>query len=141
MHACGQRRLSYRASMGALFIQLYRHEPIFNMPFRVLSVLMDIDSLVQKWRHNHVMMVQRMIGNRIGTGGSSGYHYLRSTVSDRYRVFLDLFNLSTFFVPRKYIPELTAAIKRALEFRRQSPLREAVSVVATASVSDAGVSV
>ena len=29
---------------------------------------------------NHVMMVQRMIGSKVGTGGSSGYQYLRSTV-------------------------------------------------------------
>jgi len=28
----------------------------------------------------HVMLVQRMIGSKLGTGGSSGYHYLRSTV-------------------------------------------------------------
>ena len=37
-----------------------------------ISVLFVID--------NHVMMVQRMIGSKIGTGGSSGYHYLRSTI-------------------------------------------------------------
>lgn len=29
---------------------------------------------------NHVCMVHRMIGSKAGTGGSSGYHYLRSTV-------------------------------------------------------------
>jgi len=29
---------------------------------------------------NHVMLVQRMIGNKFGTGGSSGYQYLRATV-------------------------------------------------------------
>jgi len=29
---------------------------------------------------NHVMMVQRMIGSKFGTGGSSGYQYLRATV-------------------------------------------------------------
>ena len=28
----------------------------------------------------HVLMVQRMIGSRVGTGGSSGYHYLRATI-------------------------------------------------------------
>lgn len=47
-----------------------------------------------------------MIGSKAGTGGSSGYHYLRSTVSDRYKVFVDLFNLATFLVPRHWVPKL-----------------------------------
>lgn len=57
-------------------------------------------------------MVQRMIGSQqLGTGGSSGYQYLRSTLSDRYKVFIDLFNLSTFLIPRDVIPPLTADMK------------------------------
>ena len=36
--------------------------------------------LLQNAVDNHVMMVQRMIGNKFGTGGSSGYQYLRATV-------------------------------------------------------------
>lgn len=60
-------------------------------------------------------MVQRMIGSaQLGTGGSSGYQYLRSTLSDRYKVFLDLFNLSTFLIPRAYIPPLTRHMKSKL---------------------------
>jgi tryptophan 2,3-dioxygenase len=44
-------------------------------------------------------MVQRMLGSQqLGTGGSTGYSYLRSTLSDRYKIFLDLFNMSTFLV-------------------------------------------
>ncbi|CAG5128211.1 unnamed protein product, partial [Candidula unifasciata] len=65
-------------------------------------------------RDNHVMMVQRMIGSKVGTGGSSGYQYLRSTVSDRYKVFLDLFNMSTYLIPRHYIPPLSRSLKRQL---------------------------
>lgn len=57
-------------------------------------------------------MVQRMIGSQqLGTGGSSGYQYLRSTLSDRYKVFLDLFNLSTFLIPRDVIPPLNRDMK------------------------------
>lgn len=60
-------------------------------------------------------MVQRMIGSQqFGTGGSSGYHYLRSTLSDRYKVFLDLFNMSTFLIPRSCIPKLTSDMRRKL---------------------------
>ena len=110
----GERRINHKAFQGALMISLYRDEPRFSQPFQMLTLLMDIDSLITKWRYNHVMMVQRMIGSKIGTGGSSGYHYLRSTISDRYKVFLDLFNLSTFLIPRQYIPPLTRNMKRTL---------------------------
>ncbi|XP_048772807.1 tryptophan 2,3-dioxygenase-like isoform X2 [Ostrea edulis] len=110
----GERRLSHRAFQGALMISMYRDEPRFHQPFQLLTLLMDIDSLMTKWRYNHVMMVQRMIGSKVGTGGSSGYHYLRSTVSDRYKVFLDLFNLSTYVIPREYIPSLSLSMKRTL---------------------------
>ncbi|CAL1539765.1 unnamed protein product [Lymnaea stagnalis] len=112
--ARGDRRLSHQAFKGALLISLYHDQPRFNQPSKLLSLLMDIDSLLTKWRYNHVMMVQRMIGSKVGTGGSSGYQYLRSTVSDRYKVFLDLFNMSTYLIPRDYIPPLSRSLKRQL---------------------------
>uniref|UniRef100_A0A673Z4L0 Tryptophan 2,3-dioxygenase n=1 Tax=Salmo trutta TaxID=8032 RepID=A0A673Z4L0_SALTR len=102
----GERRISYKALQGALMIYFYREEPRFQVPFQLLSNLMDIDTLMTKWRYNHVCMVHRMIGSKAGTGGSSGYHYLRSTVSDRYKVFVDLFNLAMFLIPRHWVPKL-----------------------------------
>ncbi|CAJ0965519.1 unnamed protein product [Ranitomeya imitator] len=110
----GERRLSYKALKGALMIYFYREEPRFQVPFQLLTYLMDIDILMTKWRYNHVCMVHRMIGSKAGTGGSSGYHYLRSTVSDRYKVFVDLFNLSTFLVPRHWVPRLNPSIHKFL---------------------------
>lgn len=68
------------------------------------------------------MMVQRMIGSQqLGTGGSSGYQYLRSTLSDRYKVFLDLFNLSTFLIPRDTIPPLTSEMRKKLNLGWGTP--------------------
>jgi tryptophan 2,3-dioxygenase len=110
----GEHRLTHKAFQGAMMISLYRDQQRFHHPFQILTSLMDIDSLFTKWRYNHVMMVQRMIGSKFGTGGSSGYQYLRATVGDRYKVFLDLFNLSTFLIPRQFIPELTRHMKRRL---------------------------
>ncbi|XP_069833962.1 tryptophan 2,3-dioxygenase [Dendropsophus ebraccatus] len=110
----GDRRLSYKALKGALMIYFYREEPRFQVPFQLLTSLMDIDILMTKWRYNHVCMVHRMIGSKAGTGGSSGYHYLRSTVSDRYKVFVDLFNLSTFLVPRHWVPRLNPSVHKFL---------------------------
>lgn len=111
----GERRLSHKALQGAIMITFYRDEPRFSQPHQLLTLLMDIDSLITKWRYNHVIMVQRMIGSQqLGTGGSSGYQYLRSTLSDRYKVFLDLFNLSTFLLPRSLIPPLDDNMKKSL---------------------------
>merc|ERR1719370_1004819 len=92
-----------------------RGERRFSQPHTLLMALMDIDSLITKWRDNHVMLVQRMLGSsQLGTGGSSGYQYLRSTLSERYKVFIDLFNLSTFLVPRNLVPPLTPQMKSTL---------------------------
>ncbi|XP_058808218.1 tryptophan 2,3-dioxygenase [Phymastichus coffea] len=108
----GERRFSHSALQGAIMITLYRDEPRFSQPHQILTALMDIDSLITKWRYNHVLMVQRMIGSQqLGTGGSSGYQYLKTTLSDRYKVFVDLFNLSTYLVPRQLIPPLTKRMK------------------------------
>ncbi|XP_078268715.1 tryptophan 2,3-dioxygenase-like isoform X3 [Rhinoraja longicauda] len=78
----GERRISYKALQGGLMIYFYREEPRFQVPFQLLNSLMDIDALMTKWRYNHVCMVQRMIGGKAGTGGSSGYQYLRSTMRE-----------------------------------------------------------
>lgn len=111
----GERRFSHRALQGALMISLYKDQPRFNQPYHVLTSLMDIDSLITKWRYNHVQMVLRMIGShQMGTGGSAGYQYLRSTMSDRYKVFVDLFNLSTFLISKDYLPLLTPKMKKKL---------------------------
>jgi tryptophan 2,3-dioxygenase len=110
-----KRRLSHKATQAALLIELYRDEPILHLPFRLLTVLMDIDENFTTWRYRHALMVHRMIGNKIGTGGSTGYNYLKATV-DKYKVFVDLFNLSTFLIPRSKLPALPEEVRRNLGF-------------------------
>jgi len=46
----------------------------------VLEKLTDIDEGLQEWRYRHVKMVERTIGRKSGTGGSSGAEYLASTL-------------------------------------------------------------
>ena len=65
-------RMSPRAIEAALFISLYRDMPVLQLPFRLLQALMDIDESLTLWRLRHALMVERMIGIRPGTGGSSG---------------------------------------------------------------------
>ena len=111
----GDRRLSYRATQAALLITLYCDEPLLTLPHRVLSLLVDIDEGFTTWRHRHASMVHRMLGVKMGTGGSSGYHYLKAT-AERHRVFTDLCNLSTFLIPRAALPPLPAAVRERLAF-------------------------
>ncbi|CAN5165970.1 tryptophan 2,3-dioxygenase family protein [soil metagenome] len=48
------------------------------------EALLQHDELAAAWRARHVMMVERMIGSKTGTGGSSGAEYLRSRLDVRY---------------------------------------------------------
>jgi tryptophan 2,3-dioxygenase len=111
----GDFRLSHQAFLAALFIHLYRDEPILYAPFRYLTSLVDIDELFTNWRQRHMVMVQRMLGTKIGTGGSSGHDYLSATTRQN-RVFLDLFNLSTFLLARDDRPELPEPLRESLGF-------------------------
>ena len=54
----------------------------------LLERLVDLDEGVQEWRYRHLKMVERTIGNKMGTGGSSGVNYLASTLFNP--VFPDL---------------------------------------------------
>ena len=46
----------------------------------VCELLVDLDEGIQEWRYRHVKMVERTIGNMMGTGGSLGAKYLQSTL-------------------------------------------------------------
>ncbi|KAF2078642.1 hypothetical protein CYY_000013 [Polysphondylium violaceum] len=112
----GDVRLTYRALQSALLISLYKDEPIFHTPYLILNLLTDIDEQLTLWRFRHTMMVQKIIGAKIGTGGSSGYNYLRTTVGDRYKIFLDLFNISSYLIPRNTLPQLPTALQQKMGF-------------------------
>lgn len=112
----GRLRLSHRAFQAALFITLYRDQPALQEPFRLLELLMDVDEAFTAWRYRHAQMALRMIGRRIGTGGSAGAKYLERS-AERSRVFGDLFNLATFLVPRPDRPKLPAGMLDAMRFR------------------------
>ena len=111
----GDRRISFGAMKAALLITLYQDEPMLHLPFQVLQLLMDIDEYFTTWRYRHALMVHRMIGIKLGTGGSSGYAYLRAT-AQRHKIFGDFFNLSTFIIPRSFLPPLPKNMKRRLSF-------------------------
>lgn len=111
----GTFRFSHQGFLAALFIHLYRDEPMLYTAFRYLTLLLEVDQLFTNWRQRHASMVRRMLGSKIGTGGSSGHDYLSATTRQN-RVFLDLFRLSTFLIPRADLPKLPAELSEALGF-------------------------
>lgn len=46
----GERKLSHKALWGALMIWLNRDEPRFHLPYQLLSLLTDLDNLINRWR-------------------------------------------------------------------------------------------
>ena len=52
--------------------------------FALAEALVDHDEAVALWRQRHVLMVERQIGSKTGTGGSTGAAYLRSTLDKRF---------------------------------------------------------
>ena len=114
------RHFSRRALQAALLINLYRDEPILHLPFQLLALLADIERNFTTWRQRHAQMVMRMIGTRIGTGGSSGHEYLDRT-AERHKVFADLSALSSFFIPRSALPRLPPEVRSRMGFELNSP--------------------
>ena len=111
----GSKRLSQKASLAALFIMLYRDEPILQAPFKLLTKLIDIDQSLNAWRYGHALLAQRMIGTKIGSGGSSGSKYLKKTL-EKHSVFDDYVNLSTYLIPNSALPVLPKTLKEKLGY-------------------------
>ena len=100
-----ERRFSARANRAALFIMLYRDFPLLQLPYQLFRKLLDIDELLSTWRYRHMNMVHRMIGKRVGTGGSSGKDYLKASLEKHY-VFKEIAELITFLIERRNLPKL-----------------------------------
>jgi tryptophan 2,3-dioxygenase len=114
-----ERNLSPRACRAALFIMLYRGYPIMQLPFQLLNNLLEIDEQLSTWRYRHMSMVHRMIGTRIGTGGSTGREYLKGAL-DKHYIFAEIARLTSFLVERRKLPALSAEMERRLGFVQQT---------------------
>jgi tryptophan 2,3-dioxygenase len=73
--------------------KIYTHESEYYDLHLLLEELIEFDERFLLWRGRHVRMVERMIGNKIGTGGSAGAEYLMKTLS--YRFFPELWEVRT----------------------------------------------
>jgi len=94
---------------------LYRDYPLLHLPYELLSILLEIDQSMSMWRHRHIHLVQRTIGKRIGTGGSTGAEYLRAAADSHY-VFKELSELTSFLLPRNMLPVLPEKLVKDLNY-------------------------
>lgn len=96
-----------RHRAGLLFIESYRDLPLLSWPRRLIDSFVELEQSMLLFRTHHARMVERMIGRRMGTGGSSGVDYLDATT--KYRIFVDLWAVRTLLLKRDALPEVSEA--------------------------------
>jgi tryptophan 2,3-dioxygenase len=86
--------VGYEAHEGVqdMLLDVHRNDPDAAA---ICERLVDLDEGLQEWRYRHVKMVERTIGHKMGSGGSSGVGYLTSTLFRS--VFPDLWAIRSRF--------------------------------------------
>jgi tryptophan 2,3-dioxygenase len=93
-----------RIRAAIIFVESYRELPLLAWPRTLLDTVAEFEERMVIWRQRHARMVERLIGRRVGTGGSSGVDYLDKTAS--YRVFQDLWSVRTILLHSDALPHL-----------------------------------
>jgi tryptophan 2,3-dioxygenase len=79
-------------------LRIYRDPEAHYDLFLFIDSLLDYDELFTRWRQRHVLMVERMIGNKPGTGGSAGANYLRKSAERKF--FPEFWELRSYLSPQ-----------------------------------------
>ena len=87
--------LPYEAddSVQAAWHKIYADPDQYFELYELAEKLVDIEDAFQQWRFKHMYTVQRIIGNRQGTGGSSGVPFLKKAIDTSF--FPELFAVRT----------------------------------------------
>lgn len=104
VEAVSERKRRRRIRAATLFIEVYRELPLLAWPREVLDKIVALEQGFVAYRQRHARMAERVIGRRVGTGGSSGVEYL-DAVALRYRIFHDLWAVRTLLVQRGRLPD------------------------------------
>lgn len=75
------------------WLKVYRNSDQYFELYELAENLIDIEDAFQQWRFKHMYTVQRIIGNKMGTGGSSGVSFLKKALDISF--FPELFELRT----------------------------------------------
>ncbi len=99
-----ERPRTKRIRAALVFIESYRTLPLLAWPRVLVDTIVELEEQLVLFRTRHARMVERMIGRRIGTGGSTGVDYLDRTT--RYRSFPELWAVRTVLLPVEALPPL-----------------------------------
>jgi len=80
-------------SVEQAWLEVYQNVEKYWDFYELAEKLVDIESHQQKWRYNHMITVERIIGYKRGTGGSAGVEYLKQVINHRF--FPELWNMRT----------------------------------------------
>jgi tryptophan 2,3-dioxygenase len=74
---------SYEERVASI-VEILTHPEKYAELYLLQDLLIEHDELIACWRYDHVLMVERMLGMKPGTGGSEGVGYLRTTLSKKF---------------------------------------------------------
>ncbi|UOQ45211.1 tryptophan 2,3-dioxygenase [Halobacillus salinarum] len=80
-------------SVAAAWEKVYRNVDLYWELYQLAEKLVDIEDSLQQWRFRHMKTVERIIGHKTGTGGSSGVGYLKNVLNHRF--FPELWDVRT----------------------------------------------
>jgi len=98
-----QRTQLQRMRAAILFIDSNRQLPLLSWPSEIVDSLIEVEQALLVFRQRHARMVERVIGRRVGTGGSDGVDYLDTTAL-RYRVFKEIWAARTMLLQPSLAP-------------------------------------
>ncbi len=102
-----ERARARRVRAALVFIESYRQLPLLAWPRLLVDTIVELEENLVLWRTRHARMVERVIGRRVGTGGSSGVDYLDRTAETR--IFRELWTVRTLLLPKAVLPPLEHA--------------------------------
>jgi tryptophan 2,3-dioxygenase len=94
-----------RLRAAGIFIASYRELPLLAWPRRLIDSVLAMEQAFVIFRQRHARMVERVIGRRVGTGGSAGVAYLDETAR-KYRIFKDLWAVRTLLLEVAVLPKV-----------------------------------
>lgn len=80
-------------TVEAAWLEVYKNVDQYWELYQLAEKLIDIEDWLQQWRFRHMKTVERIIGHKMGTGGSSGVTYLKQVLDHRF--FPELWNIRT----------------------------------------------
>lgn len=111
-----QRRHLMRMRASILFIDGNRQLPLLSWPSEIIDSLVELEQGLLVFRQRHARMVERVIGRRVGTGGSAGVDYLDQTAL-KYRVFKEIWAARTLLLQ----PELGPPVREPAFYGLRNP--------------------